>query len=108
MSTAYGTAIVKKKSGRILDVELHDSAEDARRLVEQQNAKTVDWDVSTEWKLVRVEVVDEESELQWRVRDTAWGGDRMGAETLMRRYRETHGGVLECRRKAGPWTEAAR
>lgn len=62
MSAAYGTAIVKKKSGRILDVELCASAEDARRLVEQQNAKMVDWDISTEWKLVRVEILEEVDE----------------------------------------------
>ncbi len=55
-----------------------------------------------------LEEVDEEPELQWRVRDTAWGGDRMGTEDLMRRYQQTHSGVLEHRRKAGPWTRAER
>ena len=54
-----------------------------------------------------LEEADDEPELQWRVRDTTWGGDRMGAEALMRRYQQTHGGVLEQRRKAGPWTEAS-
>lgn len=107
MSAAYGSAIVKKKSGRILDVELHDSEEDARRIVDDQNAKIADWSLSTEWKVARIEIDDEQPELQWRVRDTTWGGDRMGAEDLMRRYQQTHGGVLEHRRKAGPWTAAS-
>lgn len=103
MSVHYGTAIVKKATGRILDVDLEESREDAQRIVDTQNMKTREWDITTEWRVVRVEI-DEEPELQWRVRDTTWGGDRTGAEALMRRYQQTHGGVLEHRRKAGPWT----
>lgn len=112
MSVHYGTAIVKKATGRILDVDPEESREDAQRIVDAQQAKTRDWDISTEWRVVRIEIDDEpepraavEEERQWRVRDTNWGGDRMGAEALMRRYQQTHGGVLEYRRKAGPWTE---
>lgn len=44
---------------------------------------------------------------QWRVRDTAWGGDRMGTEAQMRKYHRTNHGALERRVAAGPWEGVA-
>ena len=41
---------------------------------------------------------------QWRATGCAWGGDRMGAEAAMRHYARMHGGRLERRVAAGPWT----
>lgn len=41
---------------------------------------------------------------QWRAAGCVWGGDRMGAEAAMRHYARMHGGRLERRVAAGPWT----
>lgn len=56
----YGSAIIKKSSGRILDVELEDSLDTAREVVERQNRKMRDWDLSTKWAIVKIEVVESE------------------------------------------------
>lgn len=54
----YGSAIIKKSSGRILDVDLEESLDNAREVVERQNRKMRDWDLSTEWAIVKIEVVE--------------------------------------------------
>lgn len=53
---AYGTAIRRKKSGKILDVEIESSREEAQRLVDRQNEREKTWDLRTEWVVVEIEV----------------------------------------------------
>ncbi|UDL16009.1 hypothetical protein QEH42_gp209 [Microbacterium phage Pumpernickel] len=54
---AYGTAIVQKSNGRILDIDLSLSKEDAEALTDKMNKKQADWGLSTEWRVVKVEVL---------------------------------------------------
>lgn len=61
--SAYGSAIRKRKSGRILDVELHSSREEAQEIVDRQNSKEDSWDLSTEWAVVAIQSEAEVSSL---------------------------------------------
>lgn len=75
-----------------------------------RNCACGQYDCKTRAILDAIEATPESSTIaeekrQWRVRDTAWGGDRMGVENSMRHYQRMHGGVLESRRAAGDWRE---
>jgi len=56
--TVYGSAIVRKDSRKILDVDLEHSREAAERLVENQNRKESSWNLRTEWVVVKIEEVE--------------------------------------------------
>jgi len=56
--TVYGSAIVRKDSRKILDVDLEHSREGAERLVENQNRKESSWNLRTEWVVVKIEEVE--------------------------------------------------
>ena len=56
--TVYGSAIVRKDSRKILDVDLEHSRVAAVRLVENQNRKESSWNLRTEWVVVKIEEVE--------------------------------------------------
>lgn len=58
MTHAYGTAIRKRKSKRILDVDLSFDRDEAERLVAQQNAKKAILASRVEWVVVEIRALE--------------------------------------------------
>lgn len=57
-TTVYGTGIVKSKTGKILDVELADSLEEASEIVEEMNARMAEHEIGVYWRVISIRGVD--------------------------------------------------
>lgn len=57
-TTVYGTGIVNSKTGRILDVELANSLEEAAEIVEEMNARMSEHQIGVHWKVISIRSVD--------------------------------------------------
>lgn len=59
IKTVYGTGIVKSKTGKVLDVELADSLEEAAEIVEEMNARMAEHQIGIHWKVISIRSVDD-------------------------------------------------